>query len=245
MPQLKESMGWKYVITSKLTRENLFFSSHLTISPAPLYKVYTNCERVMVSPSVENKGLGKLLSKRRSWRRYLPLPIALEDLCYILWCGYGNTKKKGDFFFRTSPSAGALYPLEIYIFSFNITSLSPGIYHYSVKDNCLEFLIEGDFSSYLISACMGQSFVGRGACCIVISAVFRRNMSKYRDRGVRYIFLDAGHLAQNMILGAGERGIGTCPVGAFFDDEVNGLLGLDGEEESVIYLISMGRVEDK
>ncbi len=243
MPQLKDAVGWKYVVASKLKRKDLLSSQGLIISPAPLYKVYANCNRIELTPPLVKDGMGKLLLQRRSIRNYLPEDISLQDISHILWCGYGPTQKRGDFFFRTSPSAGALYPLEVYLFVFNIDSLDPGIYHYSVRDNLLELLIEGDFSSYLIGAALGQSFVGRGNCCVAISAVFRRNMSKYRDRGVRYIFLDAGHLAQNMILAAQERGIGSCPVGAFFDDEVNRLLGLDGEEESVIYLISMGKIE--
>ncbi len=241
MPQLRQAIGWKYIELTKLKREEIHTLTKPLISSVPLYKTYKGCIRIPLEEKDKNSKLIQLLSRRASSRRYTTQPIDFKEISTILWAGYGRRKRDKNFHFRTSPSAGALYPLEIYLFSLNIQGLNQGIYHYNILEEHLELLVKGDFSLPLIEASLGQRFVGEAGCCIVISAFFRRNMSKYGDRGLRYILLDAGHVAQNIILAATEKGLGSCPVGAFFDEEINSLIGIDGTEETAIYLIAIGK----
>jgi len=182
-----------------------------------------------------------VITQRKSHREFMDKEISIEDVSTILWMGYGLRERVGNFFFRNVPSAGALYPLEIYVGTFKVEGLSQGIYHFNPVKHTLECILEGNFKQTLVNGCLGQHFVSTGAIIIFISSVFRRNMAKYGHRGLRYILLDAGHLAQNMILGAEALGLGSCPVGAFFDDELNQLIGLDGYEESVLYLLVIGK----
>ncbi len=246
MPGLKKSLGWQYIQQSKFSRSSIYSISRLKIAPEAIFKIYTD-SKLYSLPEPVNKNIDflTLISSRKSHRDFLNKEITLNELSTILWCGYGIREKKGNFFFRNVPSAGALYPLEIYLMTFNVSGLPKGIFHYFPKNHSLELLKEGDFSKELIQASLAQNFVSKGAVTILITSIFRRNMAKYGHRGLRYILLDAGHLAQNMVLGAETLSIGCCPVGAFFDDEINTLIGVDGIEESTLYLLVFGKKSEE
>ncbi|GAB6162161.1 SagB/ThcOx family dehydrogenase [Desulfothermus naphthae] len=242
MPELKNSLGWQYIQKTKFRRDKIHSLKKSRISPAGVFKSYPN-SKIYILPTHRrlNVDLLSIINKRRSWREFKDQVIPLKELSTILWAGYGVREKRGKFYYRNVPSAGALYPIEIYIVSFNVQGLDKGIYHYFPKDHVLELIKKGDFSNKLIYACARQDFVAKGSFTVIMSAIFRRNMAKYGHRGLRYILLDAGHIAQNMIIAGEAMTLGSCPVGAFFDDEVNQLVGLDGEEESVIYMVVFGK----
>lgn len=242
MPELEKSLGWRYIQDTKFDREKLSSYKRLIIKPIPLFKVYKDVEIVKFPKLIDIKeSLSKTIKTRRSYREYGDEPISMQELATILYHSYGIREDSTDFPYRNVPSAGALYPLEIYVYANKVEGLKQGIYHYNIVDNGLELLTLGDFNDYLVKSCLGQRFVTQGGCVIFFTTLFRRNMCKYGHRGLRYILLDAGHIAQNLILCSEALGIGTCPIGAFFDNEINSLLGVDGMEETTLYLIVMGK----
>jgi len=153
---------------------------------------------------------------------------------------YGYTKSGGGYAFRNAPSAGALYHIETYLSAKNIEGLAQGLYHYDIKSNSLETLVVGDFSTSLVHAFLGQQMLASAQLVFMWSGVFARSKWKYKQRGYRYVYLDCGHIAQNLALSASALGLGSCQVGAFYDDEINNILGLDGKGERVIYLSVVG-----
>ena len=122
----------------------------------------------------------------------------------------------------------------------NVDTLSQGIYHYNVRKHALELLKEGDFRKEITNAGLWQDMLGEANVTIVLSAVFERTQRKYKDRSLRYIHMEAGHIGQNISLQAVSLGLGSVCVGAFYDEQVNRLIGLDGTTESAIYLQAVG-----
>jgi SagB-type dehydrogenase family enzyme len=146
--------------------------------------------------------------------------------------------------FRTAPSAGALYPIETYLVVSDVSDLNPGIYHYSVQKHELETLKKGKFTREMVRAGMGQEMLRKAAVTFVWTAIFERSKWKYRQRAYRYVYLDTGHIAENLALAATSLGLGSCQIGALFDDEVNLIIGVDGIEESVLYMSTVGQPAD-
>jgi len=124
----------------------------------------------------------------------------------------------------------------------DVATLHPGLYHYAVSDHALERLRAANLRGELLLAGIGQEMLGQAQVCFALSAIFQRTRWKYRERTYRYILLEAGHIAQNLYLAATSLGLGACAVGAFLDDALNKLLGLDGEQEAALYLISVGKI---
>jgi SagB-type dehydrogenase family enzyme len=209
--------------------------------PSP-YKEYPGVVEIGL-PAFQPPGvtLEWCVRNRRSVREYAPEPVLLDQISFMLWASTGIRGRIQGYEFRTAPSAGALYPIETYLLVNNCSGLSNGIYHYSVRRHSLEIVKQGDFGEGLAHASLGQSMCAEAPCVFIWSAVFGRSKWKYKDRAYRYVYLEAGHLAQNLALAAVPLGLGTCQIAAFFDDEVNQLVGLDGTEESVIYLSTVGR----
>ena len=137
---------------------------------------------------------------------------------------------------RSAPSAGALYPFEIYVVVHNVEGLEPGIYHYAVRDHQLEVAATGDFRAQALQ----QAMLGEADAAFVLAAVFDRSRHKYGERGYRYVYMEAGHISQNIGLQAVSLGLGSVGVGAFLDSEVNKLIGVDGSKEAAIYLQAVG-----
>jgi SagB-type dehydrogenase family enzyme len=123
-----------------------------------------------------------------------------------------------------------------------VAGLETGLYHYAVLEHALERLRTDDLRTELVVAGVGQEMLGQAQVVFVLSAIFQRTRWRYRERAYRYILLEAGHIGQNLYLAATSMGLGACAVGAFLDDNLNNLLGLDGEEESALYLIPVGKV---
>ena len=192
-------------------------------------------------PKTGNASLWKLLLKRRTCRDYnTQKSLKLNDLSALLWATQGLTAQFGDTFFRTAPSAGGLYPVETYLSVRAVDSLEQGIYHFRPGDFDLEFLKKGDFSQALSEASLQQAVVLGAQATLIWSAMIARGRWKYRQRAYRYIYLDAGHIAQNLYLAGEALGLGICAIGAFYDDNVNRIVNLDGTEETVIYMATIG-----
>jgi len=179
--------------------------------------------------------LGQLLAKRRSVRRYTARPLKLEELSQILWATYGLVDSRR----RVVPSAGATYPVEVYLFVSSVEGLKPGIYKYNEYKHALLLLREGDYSRELASACLDQKWVYQAPVNIVLVALYEKTTSWYGERGFRYIYMEAGHVGQNIYLACAERGLGTVAVGAFHDEEVKRIIGL-GDEYIVLYVFPVG-----
>ena len=175
---------------------------------------------------------------RRSVRRYTKEVITLNDLSQLLWAAQGITSEEG---FRTAPSAGALYPLEVYVVAGNVDGLAGGVYRYQAEGHTLQKVRDGDLRENLSECALNQTQVTDAAADIVFAAVFNRTTAKYGERGVGYVYIEAGHAAQNVYLQAEASGLGVCAVGAFYEPEVSELLALP-EDESPIYILTVGKV---
>jgi SagB-type dehydrogenase family enzyme len=166
--------------------------------------------------------------------------VSIVELSYLLWAAGGIQRVERGFEFRTAPSAGALYPVETYLIVDGVEGLAAGLYHYSVKGHALEEIRTGQFGHDLTQAALGQKMCLEAAAVFIWTAIFDRSKWKYEQRAYRYVYLDAGHIAENLALAATGIGLGTCQIGALFDDEVNRIVGVDGTEESVIYMSVVG-----
>lgn len=171
------------------------------------------------------------LQGRLSCRRYGPEPLTLGHLSQLLWAAQGITHPGGR---RSAPSAGALYPLEIYVTAGDVRDLESALYHYRPRNHALELLVRGDYRRELAAAALGQEPVARAPVNLVLTAVFERSAVKYGSRARRYVHMEIGHVAQNIYLQATALGLGTVVVGAFVDDRVQALLHLQKEEPLAI-----------
>jgi len=211
--------------------------------PEP-YKNYASPLAIVAIPEparTEKADLWELLSHRRSRRTYeAGRTIKAEHLSTLIWATQGITAGYGEFLFRTAPSAGGLYPIETYLSMRAVEGCEPGIYHFRPKAFDLELIRRGDHSKKLAEAALGQMIVREAQATFIWSAVTARSKWKYRQRAYRYIYLDAGHIAENLYLAGEALGLGVCGIGALFDDMVNELVGLDGFEETVIYMATVG-----
>jgi SagB-type dehydrogenase family enzyme len=184
-------------------------------------------------PQPEVTGGGSLadaLARRRSVRVYQPRPLDMADISQLLWAAQGVTSSTGQ---RTAPSAGGLYPLELYLVT------ESGRYHYDPNRHQLEVLGEDDVRTELSRAALSQEAVEEAAAVFVVAAVYSRTEQKYGERAERYVKLEAGHAAQNLLLQAVSLGLGAVPIGAFHNDEVQEVLDLPNDHEP-LYLIPVG-----
>jgi len=179
------------------------------------------------------------LLKRRSVRSFKDSPLTLSEVSQLLWAAQGITSPRG---LRTAPSAGALYPLEIYIVAGNIDALPDGVYHYRPLKHELVLVIKGDKRIELCAAALGQTSVRNAGAVIVFSAVYERTTVKYGDRGMQYVHMEIGHASQNVFLQAVPLNLGTVIIGAFYDDEVKKILKMS-EREQPIYIMPVGRMK--
>ncbi len=177
--------------------------------------------------------LEQTLHSRRSVREYRNEPLTLAELSQLLWAAQGVTHPEG---LRTAPSAGALYPLEVYAVVGAVNDLPADIYKYLPREHTLQKITEGDKRAELAQAALGQSCVGDAPLVIAITAVYQRTMKKYGERGVQYAQVEAGAAAQNVYLQATALNLGTVFVGAFHDDEVAKVLQLSSNEKPVALL---------
>ncbi len=176
------------------------------------------------------------LASRRSVRHFADAPLTLADAAQLVWAAQGITHAEG---LRTAPSAGALYPLEIYLVAGTVAAAPAGVYRYLPAHHRLERTVAGDRRRALAAAAFHQNWIAEAPAMIVIAAVVRRTRLKYGERGERYVPIEAGHAAQNVGLQAVALGLGATIVGAFADAEVKRLLGLT--EEEPLLLVPVGK----
>jgi SagB-type dehydrogenase family enzyme len=176
------------------------------------------------------------LAARRSIRSFANKPVSLEELSQLLWAAQGITHPRG---LRTAPSAGALYPLELFVVAGNVATLLSGTYQYEPDGHHLVRIAEGDQRPGLSDAALGQSSIRKAPVVIAIVADERKTTIKYGERGMRYVHLEAGHAAQNICLQAEALGLGAVMIGAFSDRDVTSLLRSSGQVP--LYLIPLGR----
>ena len=177
------------------------------------------------------KSLEETISQRRSVRNYQSKPLTIEEISQILWAAQGITKRNSGF--RAAPSAGALYPIEIYLLN------KEGLFNYLVEEHSLKRVASYDLRKELTRACLVQNFIAQAPISIVICALFERITPRYGQRGVRYTYVETGHIAQNIHLQAVSLGLSSVPVGAFDDEAVKNALRLP-ENQQVLYIIPLG-----
>lgn len=178
------------------------------------------------------------LLKRRSVREFRDAPLALDDLGQLLWAAQGITLRSG---FRTAPSAGALYPLEVYVVAGKVEELPSGLYHYIAHGHVLRRIADWDKRHALSRAAYDQPSIAEAPATLALCAVYERVTGKYGERGLRYVHMEAGHAAQNVCLQAVSLQLGTVVLGSFDDRSVKGVLNLPGRE-TPLYLMPVGKI---
>lgn len=182
---------------------------------------------------------------RRSERSFQAVPLGLERLSQLLWAAHGITDPHPDparRFRRAAPSAGAQYPLDVYVVAGLVEGLEAGIYHYRPQEHAVGLLMAGDLRQQLAGACLGQMFIAPAPVLIVITAEYDRITDRYGERGIRYAHMEVGHVGQNLHLQAEALGLGTVVIGAFRDDEVAEVLHLPQKHEP-LYVMPVGHVK--
>jgi SagB-type dehydrogenase family enzyme len=191
----------------------------------------------------------EVFRNRRSRRRYIEAPMRLNELNVLLWCSQGQTGEisvpEHNLYYqlRSAPSSGALHPIETYLFVNSVTGLEPGLYHLDVREWALEALRLGDVREEAYEGLLEQPHTRTAAVNVVWTAVLPRCRNKYFERAYRYIWWDVGHISQNLHLAATALGVGSCPMGAWYDGKINRSLGIDGVEHLSVLTASLGHVE--
>lgn len=214
------------------------------------YKQYPSASRVKLPKgdklSASKVSFDDVISSRRSVRNFADTELSVNDFSKILYQSYGISGKTtipggGSQFLRSAPSGGALYPAEIYLGIRRVADVEHGIYHYNVLNHELELLIPGDPTDALYNICCYQEYARQAGVVFLISGVLQRTKRKYGERGYRYVFLDVGHLGQNIYLACTALGLSVMTTCGFFDDEANKLLRLDGVDETMLYVAFVGK----
>lgn len=185
--------------------------------------------------------LWECLAERRSRREYSQEPLSLDVLSQLLWAAQGITGRVGRYSLRAAPSAGALYSLDTCVAVKNVEGLEAGLYRYRPEEHALDLVRVGDLCAALARAGDGQEILRDAAAVFVWTGVPKRITWRYGERAWRYIYMDAGHVAENLHLAATSLGLGCCAVGAFSDAEANKVLAVDGREETVVYMSTVGK----
>jgi SagB-type dehydrogenase family enzyme len=185
--------------------------------------------KIRLNPPDFKNNFKILLEQRYSCRDFQDKALNLDDLASILWAGCGRRLDAVTGATRIIPSAGATYPLELYVVVGRnaVEKLIEGVYHYLIEEHALEIILGEDKRRELAFACLGQNFINEAPLSLVITAQFERTMSRYSERGERYVYMEVGHACQNIYLAASNLGLGTVEVGAFVDEKVRATLGID------------------
>jgi SagB-type dehydrogenase family enzyme len=251
LPPSDEGLVWElFHENSKTSRYQSFLPDALVVAEMQqLHESlpYANFPAIALPGSLTplKLSLADAIVARVTAQHIEPCALTLEQVATMLYYAYGVTRDNEDTLFvrpfRTIPSGGALYPLEIFFHSTHVEGLAPGIYHYNAAEHRLAFVREGDATCTIAEALVQQNLAADSALIFFTTALFDRTIFKYGDRGYRFVFLEAGHVAQNINLVATALGFGCVNIGGFFDRQVDELLGLDGLMHSTIYLTAIGR----
>ena len=185
-------------------------------------------------PNLEaNACLNPILQQRRTNRAFASRPVSITEVAQLLWAAQGITSHEG---YRTAPSAGALYPLELHLVSGQVEGLPTGSYRYDPVRRALEAEMPGDLRHAIAEAALQQDWIAQAPAIVVVSAVNARTTAKYGRRGIRYVYMEAGHTSQNLLLQAVALGLAAATVGAFDDERLQRLLNLTEEERPLVIL---------
>jgi SagB-type dehydrogenase family enzyme len=219
--------------------------------PVDLYKRYpATVLTIPLPPAPHDADLdtgpstARSIATRRSVRAYADRPMSLDELSRLLHLTSGITTGRDGAARRAAPSSGALYPLEAYAVVHRVDGIEPGVYHYAVRDHALHQLRTGDFRSQVVEQALAQEFLGECGVVVFLTMILQRMRPRYQDRSYRYGLLEAGHLGENAYLAATSMGLGACGVGAFMDDAINEMLGVDGVDEAAVYMLAVGHRRD-
>ncbi len=191
--------------------------------------------------------LRQAVEQRRTIRHYAEQPLTLEELAYLLWISQGVKRiSSRPSTARTVPSAGARHAFETYVLVNRVEGLQPGLYRYlAIEQALLPANLSDQITEQITQACDNQNHVRTSAATFIWTAVTERMVYRYGQRGYRYLHLDAGHACQNLYLAAENIGSGACAIAHFKDDELNDVMGMDGTQQFVIYLASVGKKVEK
>ena len=209
-------------------------------------KRHPHVETIALPPgSIPDGSLASVVTERRSIASFSDAPVSLAQVGTMLHTAYGVTQRMtiepGTVqTFRTIPSAGALFPLEIYCLAFNVDGLTPAIYHFDPIRNVLERVRDGELRAELRNAVPMDGLVSTCPVAFVVTAMLWRSRFKYGQRGYRFALLEAGHLTQNLLLASTALGLGSVPIGGFYDRRVADLLAIDGVNEVPLYVVPVG-----
>ncbi|MBN2016911.1 MAG: SagB/ThcOx family dehydrogenase [Candidatus Cloacimonetes bacterium] len=217
----------------------------------PVEKPFKSHENLTELPAVKDiitteNDLFEIINQRRSRRNYTGKAIDLNQLSFLLWCTQGVKKilerKNNNVTFRTVPSAGARHLFETYLAVLKVEGLKPGIYRYCALEHKLEFLHSvNNLPKQTVGACLGQEFVGDSSVVFFWSAIPYRCEWRYAYMAAKLILLDAGHVCQNLYLASEALGLGTCGIAAYDQQKSNELIKVDGEDEMIVYIASVGK----
>jgi SagB-type dehydrogenase family enzyme len=201
-----------------------------------------DAEVALPAPRLEGDvAVERALALRRSRRAFAPEALALADAAQLLWAAQGITNEEEK---RTAPSAGALYPLEVFLVAGAVSGVPPGVYRYLPKRHQLSRVRSGDVRTEVARAALGQDWIAKAPAIVVIAGVYHRTAWKYGKRAPRYVHIEVGHAAQNVYLQAVALGLGTTLVGAFRDDELVRVLGLASRTEP-LGLLPVGKPRER
>lgn len=200
-------------------------NSEIILLPSPNYNSNTSIEEAIL--------------KRRSVRDFSISSLTIPEVSQLLWAAQGITEKNSGL--RTAPSAGATYPLEVYLLSSNVKELSQGLYKYNPQEHSLKFIAEGDKRSDISNAALKQGSIEKSSAIIILTAVYERTSARYGNRTERYVNMEIGHAGQNIYLQAVSLGLGTVMIGAFNDDSLKKVLNLP-ENEYPLAIYPLGKL---
>lgn len=200
-------------------------NSEIILLPSPNYNSNTSIEEAIL--------------KRRSVRDFSISSLTIPEVSQLLWAAQGITEKNSGL--RTAPSAGATYPLEVYLLSSNVKELSQGLYKYNPQEHSLKFITEGDKRSDISNAALKQGSIEKSSAIIILTAVYERTSARYGNRTERYVNMEIGHAGQNIYLQAVSLGLGTVMIGAFNDDSLKKVLNLP-ENEYPLAIYPLGKL---
>lgn len=194
-------------------------------------------DSIVILPKPDTIGrvtVEQALLRRRSVRSYLSAPLSLNEIGQLLWAAQGKTGKT---YGRTAPSAGATYPMEVFLVTGRVSGLDFGVYQYDVEKHALRLVKKGDMRDELAGAALGQSCIKNAPASIVLACEYKRTTGRYGERGIRYVHMEAGHIGQNVSLECVALDLGTVMVGAFDDNAVKRVLGVKFEP---LYIMPVG-----
>jgi SagB-type dehydrogenase family enzyme len=233
----KHLKRWLYITAGVVLFSLVNLSSSINAKEGGKMKSFPDVKDTVIQLPVPalrgGMSLEEAMANRESIRHFTPEPLTPSELSQLLWAAQGTTRNWGG---RTVPSAGALYPLELYLV------LRDGFFHYAPQKHQLKRISDQNYLENLAGAALGQQCIRESPAVIVITAVYERMARKYGSRGERYIKLEAGHAAQNILLQVVSLGLGAVPIGAFYDDRVRKVLNLPVDHEP-LYLIPLGRIK--